>query len=227
MFVPARESLSVRFGDCRLDPDARQLSRDGRAVPLSPKAFELLKLLVEQRPRALSKAELLERVWPGIFVSDASLARVINEIRRGVGDRARVGRIIRTVHAFGYAFAADVKKDGPTDVVPAVPAQCWFACQGREYALADGEHIVGREPGLTIRLDSPKVSRRHAAITVRGARATIEDLGSKNGTFVRGVRIGQTVALKPGDAVRIGGFRLIFHVSAELRSTETEIHSRS
>jgi DNA-binding winged helix-turn-helix (wHTH) protein len=220
--------MEVRFAGCTFDTDGRRLLRGGRDVHLSPKAFELLKVLIEQRPRALSKAELLERVWPRVFVSDASLARVINEIRRGVGDRARMGGLIRTVHAFGYAFAGIVDDEAIVVRQAGSSARvgCWFVCQRREYALADGKHVVGREPGLSIRLDSPKVSRRHATVTVRGTRATIADLGSKNGTFVRGLRLVQPVALEPGDAVRIGGFRLVFHVAAELTSTETEIQSR-
>src|SRR5262245_3077820 len=96
--------VKARFGKCRLDTDARRLFRGADEVHLSPKAFELLKLLVENRERALSKSELLQRVWPGVFVSDASLARAVNEVREGVGDRARKPQIIRTVHGFGYGF---------------------------------------------------------------------------------------------------------------------------
>jgi DNA-binding winged helix-turn-helix (wHTH) protein len=221
--------MRLRFGECRLDTDARQLFRTGNAIPLSPKAFELLKLLIELRPRALSKSELLARVWPGVFVSEASLARVVNEIRRGVGDRARAGRIIRTVHAFGYAFAAEADEDDPPAQPRQAPAsaECWFASPEREYALADGEHIIGREPGLAIRLDSPKVSRRHARVVVRDGQVTLEDLGSKNGTYVRGARIDGSVRLQAGDAVRVGGFRLIFHQSAILSPTESEVQSES
>ena len=212
--------MRVRFGDCVLDADARQLVRGGRHVALSLKAFATLKLLVEQRPRALSKSEILDRVWAGVFVSDASLARVINEIRRGVGDRARSGLVIRTVHAFGYAFAADVEEVTPVPLVLSGGTDhCWLDCAGREYTLVDGEQIIGREPGLAVRLDSPKVSRRHARVVVREGRATLEDLGSKNGTFVRGARIRQAVAIQPGDVIRIGGFRLTFHRSAELSAT--------
>jgi hypothetical protein len=81
--------VRICFGECLLDTDARQLHRRAREVRLSPKAFELLKLLVEARPRALSKTELLDRIWPGVFVSGASLARVVNEVRQGIGDPAR------------------------------------------------------------------------------------------------------------------------------------------
>jgi DNA-binding winged helix-turn-helix (wHTH) protein len=220
--------MRMRFCDCRLDTDARQLFRNAHPVPLSPKAFELLKLLIEHRPRALSKDELLERVWPGVFVSPASLARVINEIRRAVGDPARVGRIVRTVYAFGYAFAADAEEEGPAEPMPATAvARCWLTCQGREFVLADGEHIVGRDPGLAIWLDSPKVSRRHARVVVHEGRATLEDLRSKNGTFVRGIRIEEPETLAHGDTIRVGEFRLTFHVTARLPPTETEIDFQS
>ena len=222
-------TMRVQFGGCRFDTDARQLFRNTEAVPLSPKAFELLKLLIEQRPRALSKDELLDRVWPGVFVSPASLARVINEVRRGVGDRTRASRTIRTVHGFGYAFAAEADEDAPADQrrPSAVVSACWLSCGRREFALTDGEHLMGREPGLAIRLNSPKVSRRHARLILRDGQARLEDLDSKNGTFVRGIRISESVTLAAGDAIRIGRFKLTFRVSAGLPPTESEVDSRS
>ena len=221
--------MRIRFGDCRFDTDARQLFRKSETVPLSPKAFELLRVLIEQRPRALAKDELLDRVWPGVFVSPASLARVINEIRRGVGDRTRTNRIIRTLHGFGYAFVAEGEEDTPPDRSrsSATVCTCWLSCGRREFALTEGEHIVGREPGLTIRLDSPKVSRRHARLRLRDGRASLEDLDSKNGTFVRGIRISAPVTLEPGDPIRIGRFRLTFRVSTGLPPTESEVDSQS
>lgn len=216
--------MTVSFAACRLDTAARRLFRRSREVHLSPKAFELLTLLVERRPRALSKAELLEGVWPGVFVSDASLARTVNELRAGLGDRAR-RRIVRTVHGYGYAFAADVEDEEPAPIaVPGgQPPRWWLTCGTREFGLPDGEHVIGRAPGVTVRLDSPNVSRRHARLVVRGARATIEDLRSKNGTFVRGARITSPAQLEPGLTVRIGPFGLIFGVAGAAGSTETEV----
>ena len=78
--------MKVQFADCVLDVDARTVCRGTAAIHLSPKAFELLAALVEHRGRALSKIELLERVWPDVFVSEASLARVVREIRAALGD---------------------------------------------------------------------------------------------------------------------------------------------
>lgn len=211
-----------RFGDCQLDLDARRLVRASQEVHLSPKAFELLKLLVERRPRALSKSELLDQVWPGVFVSDASLARAINQLRGAVGDSARRPHIIRTVHGYGYAFVADIVEEQPAPGSEAERLYASYLVLGhRTFPLSDGEHFIGREPDLAIRLDSPKVSRRHARIVVTGATATIEDLASKNGTFVRGDRIETAVGLQPGDRIEIGPFALDFLTFGDARSTET------
>jgi DNA-binding winged helix-turn-helix (wHTH) protein len=205
--------VRFRFADCTLDVDARTLTRRGGDVHLSPKAFELLRLLVENRPRALSKAELLEQVWPGVFVSDASLSKTVSRLRAAIGDDD-VSSLIRTVHGYGYAFGGEVEEQGsPDDAVRESAAICWWFCGDREIPLHEGEHIVGREPDADVHLDSPRVSRRHAKVVVQGTCATLEDLGSKNGTFVGGVRISRATPLQPGDEARIGPFSLTFRVS--------------
>lgn len=209
----------LRFAGCTLDTGARRLFRRGREMHLSPKAYELLAVLIAERPRALAKSELLQRVWPDVFVSDASLAKVVSELRDALGD-ARPSRIIRTVHRYGYAFVGDLLDES----APAPPAggSCSLICGKREFALAPGEHIAGRDPDVSIWLESLKVSRRHARVIVSGARATIEDLASKNGTFVAGKRITEPTPLVAGDEVRIGPFTLTFRVFGESGSTETE-----
>jgi DNA-binding winged helix-turn-helix (wHTH) protein len=215
--------VAIRFADCILDVDARRVVRNGGEVHLSPKAFELLQVLVQNRPRAVSKAELLDRVWPGVFVSDASLAKVVSKIREAIG-HCDDAPVLRTVHGYGYAFAATIDDERPRaeSVKPLRQPVCWLFCGGREFPLHDGEHIVGREPNAAICLDSPKVSRRHARFVVHGRRATLEDLGSKNGSFVRGVRIVVATVLEPGDSARIGPFTLIFRVGADSGSTLSE-----
>jgi DNA-binding winged helix-turn-helix (wHTH) protein len=218
--------VSLRFGDCRLDVPARRLFRGAREVHVSPKAFELLKVLIEARPRAIPKTELLERIWPDVFVSDASLARTVTQLREGVGDPARRPRIIRTVHGYGYAFVAEV-----TDEVPAAPAApakrgaCFLVLGRRRFRLGDGEHILGRDPDVTVWLDSPKISRQHARFLVRDGQTTIEDLGSKNGTLVRGERIAAhtPVVLEAGDRIQAGSFTLIFRAVSDAGSTETAL----
>jgi FHA domain-containing protein len=171
----------------------------------------------------MSKAELLGRVWPDVIVSDVSLARVINEIRVGLGDDRR-GRIIRTVHSHGYAFVAEI--DGADLRQPASGGRChtvgWLISATRTLPLHDGQQIIGRDPTLDICLDSPKVSRRQALIEINGGHATIEDLGSKNGTFVRQTRIERATTLGSGDEIRIGRFTFVFRFGDSPASTETD-----
>lgn len=213
--------MRIVFDDCVLDTDARRVFRRADELHLAPKAFELLKLLVENRPRALGKAELLEQLWPGVFVSEASLAKVVSNLREALGHDEHAP-IIRTVHGYGYAFAANVIVGARADAVSTRGVVCWLFCGRREFALPDGEHILGREPHASVSLDSPKVSRRHARITVHGSGAILEDLESKNGSFVRGARIAAPTALASGDDVRIGPFTLNFRISADVGSTESE-----
>jgi DNA-binding winged helix-turn-helix (wHTH) protein len=227
-FTPLLESARVllpgvivkfRFADCTLDDSARTLARRGRGVHLAPKAFELLHLLLEHRPRALSKAELLERVWPGVFVSDASLAKVVSQIRQAIGDDD-ASPAVRTVHGYGYAFAGAI--EGAADEPAQGRPVCWLFCGAREFPLREGEHIVGREPAAAVCLESPKVSRRHARLIVTATGATLEDLGSKNGSFVRGIRITGPTALESGDEACFGPFRLLFRVAGDSGSTLSE-----
>lgn len=216
--------MTFRFGDCTLDCDVRRLVCHGDTAHLSPKAFELLKVLVENRPRALAKGELIEHVWPGVFVADDSVAKAVSRIRKAIGDDDDSHPMVRTVHGFGYAFEAEVvEADGagpPVELARAVV--CWMLCGTREFPLPDGEHVIGRQPDATIPLDSPNVSRRHARVVVNGTRATVEDLGSKNGSFVRGVRISAPTPLASGDEARIGPFTLVFRVAADSGSTQTQ-----
>ena len=215
--------MKICFADCILDIDARRLVRGGEEAHLPPKAFELLKLLVENRPRVLSKTELVERVWPGVFVSDASLAKAVSKIRRAIGQDDDA-RILRTVHGCGYAFAAELS-DPPRDSPRSAAGCpiCWLFCGRREFPLADGEHIIGRESDAAIWLDSPKVSRRHAKVVVNGSSAILIDLDSKNGSFVGGTPVTGPTTLAPGDDVRIGPFALIFRVADGAGSTESEV----
>lgn len=213
--------VRVRFGNCQFDTDERRLQTDGQEKHLSPKAFDVLALLIESRPRALAKGDILEKVWPGTFVTEASLARVITEIRAALGDRARDGGgIVRTVHTHGYAFVAEIDPAAPAARADA-DSVCWLFCANHDFALPDGEHIIGRDADAAVRLDSPRVSRRHARIVVRGEAATLYDLDSKNGVFVGDERVVDARALRSGEEIRIGPMRLLFRVVGPQMSTET------
>ena len=181
--------MTVRFDEFTLDADLRRLRALSGEIHLSPKAFDLLVLLVQNRSRVMSKVELQQRLWPDTFVVDTNLASLIAEIRDALQDDAKQPRFIRTAHRVGYAFCADVvdTPDGVSSAMP--PSLCWLIVDGRRIPLQPGENILGRDVHDGISIDSPSVSRRHARISVTPADATIDDLGSKNGTYIRGQRI--------------------------------------
>jgi DNA-binding winged helix-turn-helix (wHTH) protein len=218
--------MQFLFAGCRQDAAARRLFREGEEVHLPPKAFELLKLLIENHTRAMPKAELLERIWPDVFVSEASLAKVVNQIRDAVGDTGR-GGIIRTVHGYGYAFDAPVIVEGQGGTRESRPGAYWLVCGSREFALDAGEHIIGRDQDADVCLESLKISRRHARVRVDDRGVTIEDLQSKNGTFVGRTRIVSRTSLVPGDEVRIGPFTLVLRPPVVHGSTETDIRTQT
>jgi hypothetical protein len=212
--------LHVRFGDFVFDGDARQLTRSGEPLELSPKAFQLLEALLSVRPRALTRAELTDRLWPDAIVGYTSLASVATELRKALADDTHDPRLLRTVHRFGYAFCGPAL-DGPGSAARTV-FSCGLSWEGRQIGLAEGENVIGREEGCAIQIDAAKVSRRHARILVHGPTTRIEDLGSKNGTFVQGRSLAASTDLADGDEIVIGGARLIFHASYGPGSTAPE-----
>jgi DNA-binding winged helix-turn-helix (wHTH) protein len=216
--------MRVRFGECVLDSDTRQLSVRGRAVHLSPKAFQFLKLLLENRPKALSKGEIHERLWPGTFVSDGTLASLLVEVRSATGDSARESRFVRTVHRFGYAFSGSAEElRGSVSKVGGQKAIYRLIWGTREISLGLGENLLGRDEEAVVWIDDAQVSRRHARILVDEKGAVLEDLDSKNGTYLRGERIEAPRKLADEDEVTIGPASLIFRVFKLTASTATAI----
>jgi DNA-binding winged helix-turn-helix (wHTH) protein len=215
--------VRVRFGEFTLDAGTRQLCRGAGDVHLSPKAFDLLAILVERRPAVVDKLTLRERLWPGTTVVDANLNNLASEIRAALGDDAQEPRFIRTVHRVGYAFCGDVQVDGGAAPAERAP-KSWLAWQGRTSVLADASTIVGRDPECAVWIDGPGVSRRHARLSrVAGADGTsivIEDLDSTNGTFVEGRRVTKPVTLEDGDVIRIGEVTLTFRTGTAAAPTK-------
>ena len=194
-----------RFGEFRLDAQRRQLYRGEQVVHLTPKAFELLSALVAARPDAMAKADLETRIWGPTHVAETSLAGLVAELRAALGERPRDSQFIRTVHGYGYAFCGLLPESSsasdPFRVGDLVYRIAWAR---REVALRVGENVLGREPDAVAWMDSPTVSRRHACIRVSTEGAMIEDLGSHNGTYVRGERVKEPVPLRDGDEIRLG-----------------------
>jgi DNA-binding winged helix-turn-helix (wHTH) protein len=210
--------VAIRFLDCVIDDDARTLLRGGVPVHLTPKAFELLRLLVTERPRAVPKAEILECVWPGTFVTDASLARTIHEIRVALGEPAATAAI-RTVHGHGYAFACDAVDAGVT--APNGRPVGWVLVAARAIPLSSGNYVLGRDPAAALPLESTRASWHHARLSATPDAVTLHDLDSKNGTYVRGERLTTPRVLHDGDDIIIGSVRLVFRSGERLVETES------
>ena len=214
--------MTIRFGPFTLNLDTRQLSRESREIHLSPKAFELLVTLVSERPKVLSKAVLQQRLWPETFVAEANLSNLVAEIREALGDKARTPRFIRTAHGFGYAFCGEATAStSASDMGHDRPA-CWLEWDRRRFPLSVGEHVIGRDPDVEVKLDATTVSRRHARLVVSAERTVLEDFGSKNGTFRGGERVTTPIQLADGDAIYIGSVLITFHARPTPGSTETQ-----
>ena len=217
--------MRFQIGDLTFDPDTRQLLRGGTDVHLSPKAFDLLKILIDHRPRAVSKNELHQHLWPSTFVSEANLASLIAEVREALGDKARQPSFLRTVHRFGYAFSGEAVEERATRERPGSRAGfqgpagfCWLVKDGKRVPLVPGENILGRDSDGGIRIESPTVSRRHARISVAAGGVSLEDLDSKNGTYLRGQSVTTAVVLKDGDEIRVGAVVLRFRMASGSRT---------
>jgi DNA-binding winged helix-turn-helix (wHTH) protein len=219
--------MQVRFGDFTLDTDSRQLRQGETERHLSPKGFELLRLLIENRPRALSKEELHARLWPATFVSDATLSSLVAEVRDALGETAKGGRFVRTVHRFGYAFEGAASGVGPHARSVDDRARCWIIWEFGQVALRDGEHLLGRDADVAVWLESPTISRHHARIRITGHDVTIEDLGSKNGTQLRGEPVVGQSPVKDGDEIRLGSVAIRFRIPDTPGSTQTQHSSPS
>jgi len=193
--------MRLKFADCVLDLRTRQLERQGENVPLEPKVYELLEVLIKRRPALVTNNELDELLWPQVYVARTSLTRLVSELRAALGDTPQGSQIIRTVYKRGYAFCAEV-----TAVRPAVssPATIELVWKKQSFSLTDGEHLAGRDADCSLVIDASSVSRRHARITVVAGAVTIEDLDSTNGTHVNGTRISGLTPLGPGDEVSLG-----------------------
>lgn len=211
--------MRIRFEGCVFDSDTREVFRGRRCVPLSPKAFHLLEILIRERPKAVDKHQIHKEIWPGIFVTEANLPNLIGELRTALGDQARRARIIRTVRGFGYAFSAPAQV--PTSGTPTLGEEPIYRLiwGNREIALSPGQNVIGRAADSLLFIDHSSVSRRHARILVDPSGAVLEDLGSKNGTLLLGKRITGPERLSDKDSIEIGPASLIFRIFKNTEST--------
>jgi DNA-binding winged helix-turn-helix (wHTH) protein len=209
-----REGSSFYFGPFQLDPQAAELRRDGHRIELRPKCLQLLLLLVEKSGKLLSREVLLEQIWSDVVVGQETLSRTITEIRQALSDSSEAPQYIETVPRYGYKFIAPV-----TRAHRATTYSLFIAHRYQEYPLPEGDHLIGRGQDVAVHLYTPLISRHHARIRVRGSELTLEDLGSKNGTLVNGVRVNGTVELQSGDSILVGGELLIVRSATDSTTT--------
>ena len=217
--------MRVRFGSCVLDSGAREVRRDDAAVHLSPKAFDVLEILVARRPNVVSKDVLLDEVWPDKVVEEANLAIVVGEIRKALGDDPRSPSIVLTVPRRGYRFAAqaaDVDSRQPDRTSPDGYIRWWLAWKDKTLPLREGENLVGRHPASDVWISGSSVSRTHARIVAEPDRVVVEDRGSRNGTFVEGKRIAAPHVLVDGCTVTFGSEQATFRQWSDEAALGTE-----
>ena len=210
--------MRIHFAAFVLDRTTRQLCQGPEPRPLRPLAFALLDLLVARRPAAVSKQEIRDRLWPDTFVSESTLSSLVAQVRRALGKD--VGKRVRSVHGFGYAFDGEATEEAPGRAPVRIAA--YLSWNRRTILLMDGENVMGRDPGVAVRIEAPGVSRRHARILAQGDRFTLEDLGSKNGTYLGEVRLSPSAELADGDEFRLGQTTLVFRIQGESGPTATE-----
>jgi len=213
---------NVKHANFRLDewvvaPGRNQISRGRMVVRLRPRVMEVLLILADRAGEVVSKIELVDAVWPGGFVADNTVTHAVQELRAAFGDDAAAPRYVETVHRRGYRLippAEEVQRAANGELLDGAR----FVLRGDhcEVFLADGENVIGRAGDAHVLVDSAKVSRCHARIVVTPNGATVEDLGSKNGTFVGSTRIEGRTPLVDGDILRIGS------TSFEIRSRGVE-----
>ncbi len=202
-----------------VDLGTRLVRRDGIDIGLSPKAFDLLVLLVRKRPNAVGHEDLHAALWPGVHISETSLPVLVTQLRKALGDTSGQGRLIRTLHRIGYAFIGDAVIAEPATLTD--NAVCSLVWRGKSIEVREGESLIGRDRRCAVCIDADSVSRHHAKLLLSGREASIKDLGSKNGTWISGERIHGTTPITDGTSVRFGSETVRFEIVDSGRPTKT------
>lgn len=229
-------SGSFRFGEFELDVAAYTLHRTGQRIKLEKIPMEVLVLLVQKADILVNRTEIQAALWGSdVFVDqDAAINTAIRKIRRALGDDPEHPRFVETVVGKGYRFIASLDthdanvrlKDGrvdgggvSSDRLRHHPPNYLVTRGKRQFVLDRGENLLGRDPEATVYIDHPSVSRRHARISIHSARAVLEDLRSRNGTFLDGRRIEMPTEIHHGAIIGLGPITLTFLVLPAAAST--------
>jgi DNA-binding winged helix-turn-helix (wHTH) protein len=205
----------VRFGIFEVDLETGELRRKGLKVRLQEQPFQVLRMLLERPGELVRREDLRQRLWPEVLFADfePGLNKAVHKVRLALGDSADNPRFVETLAGRGYRFIATLEGNGR------VPFRVTW--DGHTIPLSEGCNTIGREHDSTICINLASISRRHARIHVSGEKATLEDLGSKNGTLLKGRRIHSLSPLADGDEIRVGSVRLLFEGGSGRSATET------
>lgn len=216
---------SFRFGEFELDGAAYTLSRTGHRIKIEKIPMEVLILLVQRAGILVNRTEIRADLWNSdVFVDqDAAINTAIRKIRRALGDDAEHPRFVETVVGKGYRFvapvaaqSADVDLKGSDVDAGAVSSDRrhgrlpnYLLTRGkREFFLDKGENLLGRDQEARVHVDHPSVSRRHARVSIDSTSAVLEDLNSRNGTFLDGRRIEAPAEIHHGAIIGLGPITL-------------------
>jgi len=217
----------LRFGDFELDVEAYALRRAGDRVKLEKLPMEILIQLASRAGTLVERDVLKQAQWGSTTFVDyeAAINTAIRKIRRALGDNVDAPRFIETVVGKGYRFIAPVAR-GTREPAAPLP-HCWLTRGKRRFVLQPGDNLMGRDPQASLQIDEPPVSRRHARISIESERVVLEDLRSRNGTFLNGRRVETPAALHDGDVIGLGPVVLRFHARADLASTAPVVGPQS
>ncbi|MEO8053853.1 MAG: FHA domain-containing protein [Acidobacteriota bacterium] len=221
------EDALYEFGPFRADSRERLLRRGDDVVPLPPKLFDTLLLLLRRAGELVTRENLTSELWPDTYVDEGAPAKNLWLLRKALERAGGSAGDIATIPRVGYRLTCAVRRTArkgqdERDPRSGRSLSCRLSWGGGKARLGEGSFVLGRDPEVDVHIDLSTASRRHARIVIDGTGATIEDLGSKNGTSVRGVRIESPTPLSDGDEIYIGSIRVLFRAVRCLPSTETQ-----
>src|SRR5689334_5375836 len=184
--------------------------------------MEVLILLVRRNGALVGRDEIRAALWGSrVFEHDAAINTAIRKIRHVLEDDADMPRFVETVVGKGYRFVMSMTRGSTGSFAQRTAVSSHSVCRGKhEFFLETGDNFIGRDPAAQICVDHPSVSRRHAKIVLRAGQATLEDLDSRNGTFVNGRRLDAPTELGHGAVIGLGPITLTFISRSPSRSTQ-------
>lgn len=222
-----------QFAEFELDLGAYALRCGDERVKLEKLPMEVLILLARSPGVLLERREIQAALWgPDVFVDrDSAINTAVRKIRQALGDDAETPRFVETVVGKGYRFIAAVERresfaqrsenginSSSTGTRRAFPSYC-VTRGSDEFILEAGETVFGRDPASGVYVEHLSVSRHHARLSIGSDEAVLEDLKSRNGTFLDGRRIKEPTRVSNGAIIGLGLITFTFRVLCAPAST--------